>query len=175
MAASDQDYNPLTEAVIPIGVGILALASGSVLVEYVVVDAALPTLIRLGNTIASWLCLNDGDCVNEVHEVTHISRQSINWLANQLNRVNHIVSPNAGGRYRPGHDWSQLINYSGNLTQDYEALQVYLDAIVQHGAQIVTANGQAIYAATVNGVPVEVIGNIIDGVFVITDAWIIMP
>ncbi|HRQ37624.1 MAG TPA: RHS repeat-associated core domain-containing protein [Chloroflexota bacterium] len=153
-------------------VGISALPAT---VEYGVSQVVWPALVKAGGTIASWLCLKDGDCGNEAQAAANVGRQSINWLTNQANRVNHIINPNAGGKYRAGHDWSQLINYSGNQSQDYQALQPYLDAVVQHGASTTTATGQSVFAATVNNVPIEVIGNMQNGVFVITDAWIVLP
>lgn len=102
-------------------------------------------------------------------------RHTVDWLSYQANRINHIMNPQAGGNYRPGHDWSQLINYTDDLAQDYQALQPYLNAVIQHGAQTTGHHGQTIYAATVNGVSIEVIGRIVKGVFTITDAYIVIP
>jgi hypothetical protein len=68
-----------------------------------------------------------------------------------------------------------LIDYSDDLAQDYQALQPYLNAVIQNGAQSTGAYGTTVYAATVNGVPIEVIGRIVNGVFEIVDAYIITP
>lgn len=155
--------------------GVTIVAVGPAVIEYVAAQVVWPALVEAGSTIASWLCLNDGDCTNEAQTATKVGRQAVNWLANQTNRVNHIINPNAGGRYRPGHDWSQLINYTGNHSQDYQALQPYLDTVVQYGASTTTHTGQTVFAATVNNIPIEVIGNMQNGVFVITDAWIVLP
>lgn len=51
----------------------------------------------------------------------------------------------------------------------------YLEAAVQYGQKITTSNGQTLFSATVNNIPIEVIGNIQNGIFVITDAWIVLP
>ena len=127
--------------------------------------AAARTVAGVGTTTCS-----DGDCTNDAQVVTKVMRHAVDWLSSQTNRINHIMNPQAGGNYRPGHDWSQLINYTDDLAQDYRALQPYLNAVIQHGVQTTGQHGQTVYAATVNRVPIEVIGRIVKGVFTITDA-----
>ena len=66
MVASDQDYNPITEAVIPGIAGLLGVAALPTALGYFAGEVAWPVLVRGGQTIASLFCLNDGDCTNEV-------------------------------------------------------------------------------------------------------------
>jgi filamentous hemagglutinin len=42
-------------------------------IEYGVGQAAWPALVKAGGTIASWLCLRDGDCINEARSVWQLN------------------------------------------------------------------------------------------------------
>jgi RHS repeat-associated protein len=52
-------------------------------------------------------------------------QRTILWLEEQLPRVEHIMTPK--------HAWDQLIPLSGNILQDYRAIQPYIEYVIQTG------------------------------------------
>jgi RHS repeat-associated protein len=108
------------------------------------------------------LCM-DGDCTNEVNS-------GIDFLSNQINKVRHIMDPK--------HAWGSLVNLTGNLSKDYEAIQPYIQQVIQNGAssQInTTPEGNPViqYVATINNMEVFVtVVRLANGVIQVTDAWV---
>lgn len=58
---------------------------------------------------------------------------TIHFLSNQLNRVNHIMQSK--------HNWNKLIQLSGDVQRDYQAIQPYLkQAMSTQGRQLGTTS-----------------------------------
>jgi RHS repeat-associated protein len=57
------------EVVFSVG-GMAGVSALPTAIEYGVGQAAWPALVKAGGTIASWLCLRDGDCTNEASAAT---------------------------------------------------------------------------------------------------------
>lgn len=68
IVAGAQDYNPITEAVIPGTVGLFGVAALPTATGYFAGEVAWPALVRGGKAIVSWLCL-DGNCLNEAEVI----------------------------------------------------------------------------------------------------------
>ena len=89
VVASDQDYNPITEAVIP-GIAVLfGVASLPTAVGYFAGEVAWPALIRGGQAVASWLCL-DGNCLNEAEVIYDRALPAGNGATDILGRTIRI-------------------------------------------------------------------------------------
>ena len=92
-------------------------------------------------------------------------QRTIFWLENQLPRVQHIMAQK--------HAWDKLVNLSGNLQQDYQAVQPYLSQIVQTGERTIMEGGGVQYRAFINGQEVIVRGmELANGAFQIADAFV---
>jgi RHS repeat-associated protein len=53
--------------------------------------------------------------------------RTILWLEEEFTRVEHIMAPK--------HAWDRLINLSGNVLQDYRAIQPFLQQIIESGSK----------------------------------------
>ena len=82
VVASDQDYNPITEAVIPATVTLLGVAALPTVIGYFAGEFIWPAITTTGTSIASWLCL-DGDCLNELE----IATEKLNYLLNSQGKM----------------------------------------------------------------------------------------
>jgi hypothetical protein len=95
-------------------------------------------------------------------------QRTIYWLENQIFRVQHIMDSK--------HAWDRLVALSGNLLQDYRAIQPYLTQVMNTpGRQIDTSTiGPVLeFTGIINGQEIIVHAiQIADNVFQITDAWI---
>jgi RHS repeat-associated protein len=110
-----------------------------------------------------------GQWIGGLSRATTATGPTINFLENQLNRVNHILQ----GK----HNWDKLVQLSGNAQQDYKAIQPLLSqAMSTAGTQISTnPQGQAImeFTTTIKGHQVVVRAlQIAQDVYQITDAWV---
>ena len=98
-------------------------------------------------------------------------RRTILWLENQLPRVQHIMAQK--------HAWDRLVNLSGNLQQDYQAVQPYIQKAIDSGIMRtigVNDKGQQVvsFLATINGQKILVQAiQIAEAVFQIGDAWVV--
>ena len=131
------------------------------------------------------LFCSDGNCTNEGRAVVDTVRsqqsyanqastagqtaqRTILWMEQQINRVQHIMDPK--------HGWSRLVEPSGDLLEDYRAVQPYLqEAIGTEGIQINTSPLGPVmeYLATINGeqVVVRAIDLAGEGIQIV-DAWV---
>jgi len=122
----------------------------------------------------------DGDCTNKARAAADTvgklgntliqAGPKIDWLEQNLNRVSHIMQPK--------HAWSQLVKLTGDLQQDYKAIQPYLlQAMSGKGEQIgTTQQGQAVmqYITTINGQRVLVNAiQIAQDALQVSNAWVI--
>lgn len=119
---------------------------------------AVETVLGIGTAACA-----DGNCTNEINPV-------IDFLSNQLNRVSHIMDTK--------HSWDRLITLSGNIAEDYKAIQPYLQQSINNGPvkQIgTTQDDLAIfqYVTKINGQDVVVNAfKTTNGVIQIIDAWV---
>ncbi len=94
---------------------------------------------------------------------------SIDWLEHDPNRVHHIMAAK--------HAWNRIVRLSGDMLQDYRAVQPYIEQVIRSGTVEVadtTPKGPLVkFTATVKGeqavVTVIQIGN---NVFEISNAWV---
>ncbi|MEZ4864110.1 MAG: RHS repeat-associated core domain-containing protein [Caldilineaceae bacterium] len=80
-----------------------------------------------------------GECTNEVEGATSSAQKAasnvqnasntINWLEGQTQRVEHIMASK--------HEWGRLANLTGNLLDDYKAVQPFIQQTVDSGTRSV--------------------------------------
>ncbi len=161
-------HNPLLIIIAIIGAFIFFSQVPSDVYQPNPADQGDPAVMAFGTTLMAapalgpYLCA-DGDCTNETNPV-------IDFLSNQLNRVSHIMDTK--------HAWGRLITLSGNIAEDYKAIQPYIQQAINNGPvkQIgTTPAGIAIYeyVTKINGQEVIVNAFITaNGVIQIVDAWV---
>jgi hypothetical protein len=93
-------------------------------------------------------------------------QRTILWLEEQLPRVEHIMAPK--------HAWDRLINLSGNVLQDYRAIQPILRQVIETGVRIPDPNGMFVeYRALIQGQDVVVrVRELANGALEISNAFI---
>jgi len=97
------------------------------------------------------------------------AQRTILWLEEKLDRVAHILAPK--------HAWDRLIPLSGNILQDYRAIQPYIEYVIQTGQSKeigMTKMGPLVeFVGIVRGheVVVRVI-QVAEGVFQISNAFV---
>ena len=150
-----------------LGVGVeVAIASTN---AYYAAKAA-----AVGTAVIKAAC-DDGDCTNEVKAAVNagsrVGQTTFEWLANDPNRVEHIVAQK--------HGWGRLVELSGDMQKDYQAIQPYLQEVVTSGTRAVIKGAQSAigtvveYSKTINGNEVIVRGiEMANQVFRMGDAWI---
>jgi RHS repeat-associated protein len=122
----------------------------------------------------------DGNCTNEVQSVTpslqkvaatvQSAGNTINWLEGQIRRVEHILAPK--------HEWGRLTNLTGNLSDDYRAVQPFIQQAVDSGTKSVI-NQSPVGALVefnhiINNQQVVVRAvQTAQNAFQITDAWVV--
>ena len=96
-------------------------------------------------------------------------QRTILWLEEQLPRVKHILAPK--------HAWDRLIPLSGNILQDYRAIQPYIEYVIQTGQSKeidMTKIGPLVeFVGIVRGHEVVVcVIQVAEGVFQISNAFV---
>lgn len=98
--AEAQNYDPLTEAVLPGAAAIAGVAAAPTILGYAAGEIAWPFLARAGSTVASWFCLNDGDCTNEAGSAINTVQRSLrfwnrvtNFRGNKVYQRNDLIEP----------------------------------------------------------------------------------
>jgi hypothetical protein len=141
------------------------------------VNAAVQAVRGVANAACA-----DGDCTNEaraagqaVQQATQAiqsptGQRTILWLEEQANRVGHIMDSK--------HAWDRLINPSGNLLDDYRAVQPYIQQAINSGTGTPLPASSPLgtvmqYVATINGQQVVVQAvQLANGTIQVTNAWV---
>jgi hypothetical protein len=167
--ALPNEYTPASEMLTG-WLALLGIAAAPTVVGYVAGEIVWPTLVRVGQGIVTWLC-GDLNCTNEIEAIQHIPQRAIDFLANQANRVNHIMQVR--------HGWDRLVPLTGNAAQDYQAVQPYIQMTVDLGNRVAVPGAPANvsqYTHLINGQQVLVRGiELANGAFQVTDAWVVIP
>jgi RHS repeat-associated protein len=164
-----KEYTPTGELLVG-GILVIGAAAAPTVVGYVAGEIVWPTLVKVGQGIATWLC-GDLNCTNEIEAIQYIPQRAIDFLANQANRVNHIMQVR--------HGWDRLVPLTGNAAQDYQAIQPYIQMTVDLGNRVAVPGAPANvsqYTLLINGQQVVVRGiELANGAFQIADAWVVIP
>ena len=72
------------------------------------------------------------------------------------------------------HAWDKIVDLSGNVAQDYQKIQPYLQQVVSQGQRTALSGGAVEYSYVINGETVIVRGTeMANAVFKISDAWVL--
>ncbi|MEZ4641683.1 MAG: hypothetical protein R3E31_02900 [Chloroflexota bacterium] len=112
--AEAQDYNPITEAVIPGTVGLFGVAALPTAVGYFAGEVIWPALVRGGQVIASLFCLNDYNCTNEIES-------GMNWVDQSIEALSKIRTNQFEFLYRH-FNIQELQTVITNAGLDYEII-----------------------------------------------------
>jgi len=133
--------------------------------------AYLPEAAIIAKGAGTAAC-GDLDCTNEANALiqgTQRTTYSINWLGGQTARIQHILAPK--------HEWGRVVNLSGDLSDDYNAIQPFIQQAVDSGSRTVlnqSSIGPVVqFVNTINNQQVVVRGiETAQRAIQITDAWV---
>ena len=96
-------------------------------------------------------------------------QRAIMWLEENTARVQHIMAQK--------HAWDHIVTLTGNVAQDYRAVQPYIQQTINSGmsTQIgVTSQGPLMqFVTTINGQQIVVIAiQVSENVYKISNAWV---
>jgi RHS repeat-associated protein len=136
----------------------LATAAGLKLTEWILRHPKLAEALGIATTVVT----------NELMDADDDEVRTINWLADNLNKVSHILDPK--------HAWDRLVDLTGQLQQDYLAIQPYIEqALKGTGTKIYDSIlGPVMRYTTTIGAETVTVNAITlhDGTIMIENAWV---
>ncbi len=110
-------------------------------------------------------CTNEIESSSVINTLTNANTsQTISWLENQTQRVEHIM--------RPSHAWNLVVDIGDDLLQNYQNVQPAIQQVVDTGTRTVFRD-YVEYRGIVNGYEIVVRGrDLINGVFEISNAFV---